>query len=167
MVNAVIIIDEERSIKVCEAILKIMKNYIQNSKRDLEAGGIIIGRENLGNENIVLEYITEPMEKDRRSRNRFYREDKEHLEYYEKLYQENDEIYAYYGEWHTHPENTPHYSIIDMENWRRISNIKSDAVQYHIIVGIKKIVIWKMNKGYFIPKKVSEVEWSEIDNKES
>ena len=158
----IVFYDENRNVKICDEPLKIMKRYVQNHKNSCEAGGIIIGRENLNNKNLILEYVTEPMKRDRRTPTRFYREDRNHIKYFERLYQENNHIYAYYGEWHTHFEDVPHYSLLDMNNWEKISKNNPNEIQFHIIVGIQKIVIWKMVKGKVFPQKVYEVEWNEI-----
>lgn len=155
--------DKNRKVKICDSPLKIMKQYVQSNKDDCEAGGIIIGRENLSNENLIFEFITEPMKMDRRMPTRFYRDDSNHIKFFEKLYYDNNKIYAYYGEWHTHFEEIPHYSFMDLDNWRKISRDNPYAIQFHIIVGINKIVIWKMKKGNILPKKVYEVEWDEIN----
>ena len=83
--------------------------------------------------------------------------------YFEKLYYENNGVYAYWGEWHTHPEDIPHYSIIDLKNWKRIGKEDPKGVQYHIIAGRKAFIIWRMQKGKLCPKKICEVKWNEIN----
>ena len=72
-------------------------------------------------------------------------------------------VYAYWGEWHTHPEDIPHYSIIDLKNWKRIGKEDPKGVQYHIIAGRKAFSIWRMQKGKLCPKKICEVKWNEIN----
>ena len=98
-----------------------------------------------------------------RSRTRYTRKDEGHLKYFEKLYNENNGVYAYWGEWHTHPEDIPHYSIIDLKNWKRIGKEDPKGVQYHIIAGRKAFSIWRMQKGKLCPKKICEVKWNEIN----
>ena len=66
---------EDRKIKICNEIFEIMYEYVQWTNYDTEAGGTILGRENLGNENLVFEFVTKPMEKDIRTKNRFIRKD--------------------------------------------------------------------------------------------
>lgn len=158
----VILESDNSKIKISNYVLQVIFNYVQIKYVDTEAGGILIGRENLGNENIVLEYSTAPMQKDVRRRTRYLRKDSRHVEYYRKLYDENNGIYAYYGEWHTHPEDNPTYSSIDLDNWRKIAKEDPKEIQYHIIAGRKSLVMWKMNKGFVIPKRIYEVEWDEI-----
>ena len=63
--------NDDRKIKICNSILQIMYKYIQIVRKSCEAGGILIGRENSGNSNLIIEYVTEPMASDKRSRCRF------------------------------------------------------------------------------------------------
>ena len=153
---------DDKKVKCNSEILKRIYDFVQFQKSDTEAGGIIVGRENRGNYNIVLEYITEPMKNDVRTRTKFLRKDIGHLEYYKRLYDENDGVYAYYGEWHTHPEDYPNYSFVDLINWKKIAKNDPKEMQYHIIAGRKSLVIWRIRKGYLIPDKVCEVIWNEI-----
>lgn len=76
--------NDDRKIKICNSILQIMYKYIQIVRKSCEAGGILIGRENSGNSNLIIEYVTEPMASDKRSRCRFSRKDKGHLEFLKK-----------------------------------------------------------------------------------
>lgn len=165
--NGMIISDSSKKIKLCDSILKIMKEYIQSSPKACEAGGILIGRENSGNENLIIEYATRPMEHDKRSRRKYIRKDKNHLLFYQELYEKSDKIYAYIGEWHTHPENKPNYSYIDESNWKRIGKIMNRKNQYHIIVGIMEIGIWQYNSDSKIIKKISSIEWNRIEQDET
>ena len=98
---------KNRKIKICDQILEEIYNQIQKNDYDPEKGGIIVGRENLNNENIILEYISKPLKNDICTRTRYTRKDEGHLKYFEKLYNENNGVYAYWGEWHTHPEDIP------------------------------------------------------------
>ena len=51
---------KNRKIKICDQILEEIYSQIQKNDYDPEKGGIIVGRENLNNENIILEYISKP-----------------------------------------------------------------------------------------------------------
>lgn len=147
---------KNRKIKICDQILEEIYSQIQKNDYDPEKGGIIVGRENLNNENIILEYISKPLKNDICTRTRYTRKDEGHLKYFEKLYNENNGVYAYWGEWHTHPEDIPHYSIIDLKNWKRIGKEDPKGVQYHIIAGRKAFSIWRMQKGKLCPKKICD-----------
>ncbi len=143
----IVFIDNERKIKITKESLSIIYNFRQTSLKSLEAGGVILGREDSTTNNIIIDVISQPYKNDKRSRCSFIRIDKEHLKIYNKVNQENNNIYMYIGEWHTHPEYSPMYSSIDFTNWITIceENDKKDF-QYHIIAGINYISIWKILK---------------------
>ncbi len=67
-----VIENDSRKIKFCSNILQVMKKYIQQDDNSLESGGILLGRENAGNTNLIIEFITEPMPGDKSSRRRFF-----------------------------------------------------------------------------------------------
>lgn len=157
-----VIENNDRKIKFCDNTLKIMKKYIQAGHKSFEAGGILIGRENCGNSNLIIEFVTEPMPSDRRSRCRYLRKDTGHIQFFEKLYAENNGIYGYIGEWHTHPENIPHYSFIDFNNWKKIGKEMKSDFQYHVIVGIQEVGIWEYSVLTKRITKIGSIDWMRI-----
>lgn len=150
---------DNRKLKFCNNVLQIMRKYIQRESDSCEAGGILIGRENAGNTNLVIEFVTEPMPKDRRNRCGFLRKDIGHKVFFEKLHKQNKGIYGYIGEWHTHPEPIPHYSSIDSKNWHKIGKKMKTAKQYHVIVGIQEIGIWEYDTTTKQIVQVDSVKW--------
>lgn len=154
---------EDRQIKICNSVLYNIKRYLQCDIKSCEAGGVLIGRENISNNNLIIEFATEPMPGDTRSRNRFYRNDKGHTNFYQKLYKEYQGIYVYVGEWHTHPEAIPSYSIIDLINWKKIRiDAGHNRPQYHLIAGYDALRLWEFSS---ITRKVSKlvtIEWGEV-----
>lgn len=147
---------EGRKIKVDSKIVELMNSYKQLTSRDCEAGGILIGRENKNTRNLIIEYATEPYEKDKRTRSSYIRKDKRHMQIFNELYNENNSIYAYVGEWHTHPEEYPNYSSVDINNWKQIAKINQDKdkVYYHVIVGTNEIRMWKYQHGLKIATRI-------------
>lgn len=156
----------ERKIKFCDDIVFTMQKYIQFDKKACEAGGILIGRENIGNKNLIIDFITEPMRSDRRGRYRYSRKDKGHLQFYQEVYEKNKGIYAYIGEWHTHPENVPEPSSIDTNNWRKIGNEMKGGFQYHLIIGMQEVGVWENNANIKIIRKLDSIKWKRINLEE-
>lgn len=143
----IIFLDNNRKIKITNESINKFYRYRQTSFTSSEAGGVILGREDSSTNNLIIDVVTEPYKNDKRSRYSFIRIDKEHINIYNKLNQDNNNIYMYIGEWHTHPEHSPNYSSIDSSNWLRICNEnETKDYQYHIIAGIKYISIWKISK---------------------
>ena len=143
--------DDNRIIKISSEVLKTIYKYIQKTNRDFEAGGILLGREDKETNNLIIDFCTEPYYNDKRSKYKFERIDRKHITEYERINSENENIYLYIGEWHTHPEMKPNYSQIDFDNWIKINDedIYYDN-QYQIIAGIEEIRIWKVEKDHKI-----------------
>lgn len=156
-----VISDNQIQIKILDELIDKLYKYVQWTIKDCEAGGIIVGRENIDNGNIIIEKVSEPMENDYCKPRKFVRKDKGHLAFYEQLYNDNNSIYAYFGEWHTHFQDKPKYSVTDLITWRKINKESPRSVQYHIIVGRKYISFWEMKKNKFFPKLIKEVHWNE------
>lgn len=143
----VIFLDNDRKVKISNESISKIYRYRQTSLKSSEAGGVILGREDISTNNLIIDVVTQPYSKDKRSRYTFLRIDEEHIKIYNKLNQDNKNIYMYIGEWHSHPEYFPNYSAIDYSNWVRICEENDkNSFQYHIIVGIEYIIIWKISK---------------------
>ena len=69
--NDIVLNDSGRKVKITEEIINLFKRYRQVEKEP-EAGGILIGREDKNNGNLIIEYATYPMGKDIRKKYRFY-----------------------------------------------------------------------------------------------
>lgn len=162
MSNDITIIVNKGKIKICQNITHILFKYIQKKGDSKEAGGILIGKENKSNENIIINHITVPMSKDERKHNRFIRKDKRHIELFENLYKESDETFRYIGEWHTHPEAIPNFSSIDLKNWKKISkDSNGDNNYYHIIIGYEAIRMWEINNTFQV-RLINTIFWKDV-----
>lgn len=151
-----VINDETKKIKVDNKILERIISFRQMKSDIPEAGGILAGRENISNDNLIIEYHTEPMNCDYQTHSKFTRKDVGHVLFFQSLYKKSEGTIGYVGEWHTHPEDIPQYSIIDLKNWRNINKkVGNNQVQYHLIVGRKAVVIWKYSKKNLIPVKIA------------
>lgn len=154
-------------IKINKSILAIIRSYCQVSRNMPEAGGVILGRENISNDNLIIEAISEPLRNDKQTRTRFIRQDQEHVEWFEKIYVESNNTIRYVGEWHTHPEDVPHYSSLDMLNWRKIKKYANKSViNYHIIAGRKALAIWKIMGENRLPVSIGTYLWKDIIDSE-
>lgn len=152
-----------RKIKIDDNIITLMKKYIQTSRFSKESGGLLIGRENCSDNNLIIEYITEPFPKDKRKYNRFYRRDEKHIDSYQSLYEFSFQVYAYIGEWHTHHESIPNYSKIDYENWVKIGKESPITKEfYHIIIGNKAFKIWEYDNTHQKISLINTTFWRNI-----
>ena len=73
------------------------------------------------------------------------------------------EIYCYIGEWHTHDEDLPNYSRLDLKNWKKIMKESPGNIEhFHIIVGSKAIRIWKFGKLLKDPDLIKTIYWEDV-----
>lgn len=143
-------------VKIKDGVIEILKSYRQLKQGDCEAGGMLIGYETL-NGNIIIEYATVPFKRDKRKRFSFDRIDKKHNDNLKSIWETQGYIHTYIGEWHTHPEDYPNYSLKDNKNWNKIG-MKLDKDKFiHIIVGNKSIGVWEYNSNNKQIVKIGEV----------
>lgn len=136
-----------KTLLIKEEVLNVLYKYKQIRRTDLEAGGILIGRVLIENDNYIIDDVTTPMQQDIRTRHRFLRKSKGHQEYYNDLFYKNDGRCFYLGEWHTHPENTPRPSFVDKRNWKRLNGLGfENGHLFFIILGIQEFKVWSISK---------------------
>ncbi len=164
MDDGIVIEIKKRKMKICNNVLCVLQEYIQKDSYSVESGGILIGKENMSDKNLVINNLTSPMNGDKRTYNRFYRNDKRHLDYFNNLYEESDKTIRYIGEWHTHHEAIPSFSGIDLIGWKKIcrDSINSECY-YHMIVGYEAIRIWVIKHKEFQARLVSTVFWRDVE----
>jgi integrative and conjugative element protein (TIGR02256 family) len=129
-------------------VMAQLLSYRQTKKRHKEAGGLLVGRHLLENDNLVVDQITEPNRWDRRLRNFFYRSNK-HNELVHKAWSDSDKTQTLIGLWHTHYETIPNPSSVDWEDWKR-TLINGDYVGDYLvfmIIGIQQIRLWQGDRG--------------------
>lgn len=73
--------DDDRIIKVTKTVVEVMWHQLQITTNSPESGGILVGRENMSNNNFIIEFATAPMADDIRKRTRYIRKDKGHLNF--------------------------------------------------------------------------------------
>lgn len=163
MENGIVIDIDEEKIKICSSVLNVMKKYIQKEFFSVESGGIMIGKENMSNKNLIINNLTIPMSKDKQRHNRFFRKDKRHIEIFNTLHTESDKTLRYMGEWHTHPEAIPNFSSIDLNNWKKISSESLVEINhYHIIVGFEAIRLWMYSSKQNDTKLLTTIYWKDV-----
>ena len=131
--------------KIDQTALQKMEMYRQVDRKDVESGGLLLGRFIKGSKNVIVDDVTEPQRKDIQSRVRFYRCDHGHQELLNRVWKNSGGITNYLGEWHTHPERYPDYSSQDYKNWKAILERRQHPsfYLYFVIVGIKQTCVWE------------------------
>lgn len=124
-------------------VLEVYERYIQ-SEAGTEAGGILLGHVR-GRHLEVLE-ATEPTTQDRRLKYFFERMIHGHKSVAERRWRESNGLIRYIGEWHTHPQNVPSPSNVDINEWRTLALCRTDRRPLlAVIVGRQDLHVELMN----------------------
>lgn len=132
-------------IKIGDQALYVLTSFIQSLPEATEAGGVLLGRFILNGNDIVVDDVTPPHNKDKRYRNRFIRNQQTHQEEIVKRWKESNGTCNYLGEWHTHPEPVPRPSNLDLRDWKRIlkqARVDSESL-FFVIVGTEQLCVWE------------------------
>lgn len=119
-------------------VIKKMQAIVEKNIDSCESGGLLLGyvREN----HFDIRMITVPYKKDFTSRYSFIRKDKRHLNVFQALRSKIDKNITYIGEWHTHSEDNPKPSSIDLNEWNLIKGKRSYPLVF-MILGRKNFYI--------------------------
>lgn len=96
-----------------------------------EAGGILMGYRR-GRHTHVTE-ATVPTSRDVQRRFGFFRHGTHHQRVALRRWKESGETLDYVGEWHTHPEDDPSPSGVDLKHWRDITGASSRPMVFLIV----------------------------------
>lgn len=125
------------------AVLEIFEAYIQG-EQDTEAGGILLGH--VRGIHVEILEATVPTPKDQRLRYFFERMLYGHMRIAEKRWRDSNGLIRYLGEWHTHPEDFPIPSYLDVSEWHRLAKSRRDGrPMLAAIVGRKDLRVEYMN----------------------
>lgn len=108
-----------------EQPLEVFKRYIQAGSDAREAGGILLGH--VRGEHLEIIEATEPSLWDKRFRFLFERMPYFHHRLAIKRWKESKGLIRYVGEWHTHPQNVPTPSSIDLREWQQLAVDREDG----------------------------------------
>lgn len=107
----------KHTIVLSAEVISVLSRHIQDDRKKPESGGIIIGR--IVSDVIMAEKLSIPTQLDKATRTTFERHrlsaqiiiDYEHINSYGQM--------IYLGEWHTHPEDYPRPSSMDIQMIRQ------------------------------------------------
>nr|WP_321397030.1 ThiF family adenylyltransferase [uncultured Desulfobacter sp.] len=146
-VPAVTYTDGERlKVHIAQDIMDRWLNYRQTESRSVESAGLLVGHR--GNENeIWVDGITTPIETDINKPNYFKLDDKAHNAELERFFNESFQRRAYLGTWHTHPEDSPNPSQVDLDDWVVHVKENKDRPLFFVIIGCMVIKIFMLAFG--------------------
>jgi integrative and conjugative element protein (TIGR02256 family) len=126
---------------IMPSVVDKLLSYRQMDSVSNEAAGVLIGERR--ESHIVVHEISEPGEGDVRRRCFVDRRGLHHQVAVNEAFTRSSGRLQYLGEWHTHPENHPSPSALDLETWRR--NLIAQEQMVLVIVGRKEI--WAAKKS--------------------
>lgn len=132
-------------LKIGPNALSGMNDFVQNGPQKREAGGVLLGRFLIGNNDVIVDHITVPMVGDKRSRFGFFRSKHAHQKRISEAWASSQGTCNYLGEWHTHPEDDPFPSAHDLTSWKsKLNHDRFDSeFLFFIIAGTVRISAWK------------------------
>jgi integrative and conjugative element protein (TIGR02256 family) len=137
--------------QIGRSALVVLRQYIQDTPRKAEAGGVLLGRHILGTSDVIVDTVTTPMPGDRRSPFRFFRARHHHQEAIDRAWWESGGTCTYLGEWHTHAELCPEPSLIDRSSWQRKLLVdRFTKPIFFVIVGISETRIWEGHPDHLL-----------------
>lgn len=146
-------------IKLSDNAITIMHQYRQDDEKLNESGGVLLGRFIRESKDIIIDEVTTPMHGDKQTRYTFKRLSPLHQVIINERWIKCSGTCNYLGEWHTHPEDDPEPSGVDIKDWKR--KLKKDQFSsrylYFIIVGIKKVNVWEADRRTLEIKKLLEI----------
>lgn len=128
---------------IAEPVIATWFDFRQIQPRSKEAGGILLGRYYPDSHTILVDDLTTPMFRDKRTRTSFFRSTS-HDKALKKYWKETKGYGGLLGLWHTHPEPEPNPSNTDLNDLASQftdSKYLSDRVLY-VIVGTTHIGFW-------------------------
>lgn len=155
--------DGARGIKLTDEVIFTMWRHAQRRPTSLAAGGVLMGKENISNDYLIIKWLTGPGEKDEYGRSFFFRLDPHHEAFFNKLYERRQRIVRYVGEWYTQHEAVPMYTAMDLRSWQRALSALPDEIEslYHIIVGYMAFRVWRVDRQSELPHLVATVGWND------
>lgn len=114
---------DEQYVYFNPSVLKVFERHLQGDS-GTEAGGILLGHAR-GKHLEVLE-ASEPTPQDLRLRYFFERMIHGHKSLAERRWHETGGLVRYIGEWHTHPQDSPSPSRVDLAEWHILAKDRID-----------------------------------------
>ena len=145
-------------LKITNKVIEQFKQFRQMERGDHEAGGVLLGRYIINSNDTIIDDVSTPQVKDITSPVRFIKHKKQHQSIVDKAWKNSKGTCNFLGEWHTHPEEIPSPSSIDLRNWNSIIKkavFESDSL-FFLIIGRARISAYEVNQS---GQKIMQLQW--------
>lgn len=135
---------QDVSIYLEEKVMELFKAYEQHTKHDKEGCGVLMCSVDRNSNDIYINHATSPKTDDIRRHAYFFLKDKRHQEQLDKIHKESKGTVFLCGTWHSHPEDRPRASRLDISEWKKFIKGNSGVIEYFyfIIIGRKEIALY-------------------------
>lgn len=159
MERAIVYKHDNGLLKLPHEVITEISAFRQTTENNLEAGGILLGRLIIDTNDIVIDYVTSPMNDDKRSRFGFFRAEQPHQSILFNKWESSFGTCNYLGEWHTHPEPVPKPSNRDIRSWQAQCQKlpKGRNCLYFVIVGTETLTVWKAKRRPFTIQQLKQL----------
>jgi len=132
------------SLVVSKSVQEVFHNYRQTELNHLEACGVLIGNHKINGNIIYLKFATIPQTNDLRRKHSFKLDSSSHQSILDKHFLISKYEDVYIGTWHTHPEDNPKPSKIDIIDWKKQYKANHQLFDKMIfaIIGIRNTNFW-------------------------
>lgn len=140
-------------------VVDVLQSFRQRDNESKESGGILLGRILLNETDFVVDRVSTPTQADKATRFSFFRPIKLAQQLVIKVWHKSAGTQNYFGEWHTHPEDFPIPSSVDITNWQSIwHRSKTDADEiFFVIVGRQTIKVWSLRNSNGVPVELKRI----------
>lgn len=107
-----------------EDVLEVFNDCAQNGELP-ESGGLLLGTVHATG--LLVTVATRPTRWDRQFRYLFERMPFGHQTVARRLWRSSGGLTRYIGEWHTHPQDVPSPSGIDILEWQKLAKVREDG----------------------------------------
>lgn len=149
---------EMNKVYIDKSVIEYIKKEIDKvSNQKIETGGIILGRNCEKENDIFISHIIDGGHNAERKKSSF----KKDIKYSKKVENKIFKKYGFYyiGEWHTHPNNSTQYSLMDMESMISISTNNIGYKMIFIISGNNYNKPFKIYSYNRINRRIEELSY--------
>ncbi|HDY7718953.1 TPA: Mov34/MPN/PAD-1 family protein [Vibrio vulnificus] len=129
-------------LRVNKQVYECWLKHRQMKPKDTEQFGALIGSRGEGERSIWIDRCTTPQKKDVSQRAWFVMKDPVHQKTIDKAFENSSGELGYIGTWHTHPQNVPEPSSIDLNDWEQCTLRNPDRQLVFAIVGNTQVNLY-------------------------
>lgn len=156
--NGIMFISPNIQLSVNTQVYACWLKHRQMKYNDTEQFGVLIGSRADDESKIWIDTCTSPQNTDTSQRARFIMKDPNHQKMINNAFESSGGELGYIGTWHTHPQDNPIASTIDLADWKQCSLRNPDRQLVFVIIGNKQINIYvkRNHKLEIITRKINE-----------